>query len=270
MEMSESIALPDLVIEKTEPCWFCEEKKKAGPSNQEQEDPPSPEGEVAGPENGEHNDASILGNALGSRPKWSISHKVDPEDPVAAGGETEITPAAHHLLPGNASVKKAALLHKYMLWQGKNPLGLVGPIGYDINSPENGVWLPGNYAVREGTDFKLNWRQFKDAFKDAYARAAMKASGDLQLHDAHPAYNDNVLNTLRDVAKKLDALWIDRSKCPVCKKALVNQNDPPYGLVRRLNALSFEHKKALVFAVANRKAINNGYFTSSRVLAVHG
>lgn len=270
MEMGEPISLPDLTVEQSDPCWFCEQKKQAGPSNQEREDPASPEGEAAGPENGENNDASALGKALGQRPTWCITHKVDPEDPLAEGATTEITPAAHHLLPGNASLKKATQLHKYMLWQGKNPLGLVGPIGYDINSADNGVWLPGNYAVRAGSQFEQNWAQFQRAFKDAYARAAMKASGHLQLHDAHPAYNDNVLRALRDVAKKLDALWTDRSKCPLCKKELVNQNDPPYGLVGRLNMLASQHRRALVYTAANRKAIANGYVTSSRVPPVYG
>jgi len=270
MEMLESVALPSMVVETTGPCWFCEQKPGDKRENEETEDPASPEAKEEGPENGEHNDASVLGGNLSNRPKWSIQHPVDPEDPIEEGTETEIVPAAHHLLPGNASVKKALRLHKYMLWQGKNPLGLLGPIGYNINDARNGVWLPGNYAVRAGTAFKKTWGDFKEGFKGAYARAAMKNAGDLQLHDAHPDYNTNVLNTLQDVAKKLDAMWQDRSKCPVCKKKLENQNMPPYGLVGRLHALSAEHKKALVFTAANRKAINNGYVTSSRVLDAYG
>ncbi|HMN43947.1 MAG TPA: AHH domain-containing protein [Povalibacter sp.] len=270
MEMLESVALPAIVLDKTSPCWFCEEKNDSAIRNSETEDPASPEGEDEGPENGEHNDASVLGGNLGSRPTWNISHKVEAEDPIEAGVQTEIVPAAHHLLPGNASVKKATLLHKYMVWEGKNPKGFKGPIGYDINNASNGVWLPGNYAVRVGTDFGQNWGQFNDPFKEAYALAAMRSAGNLQLHDAHPAYNANVRSTLLDIAKKLDALWTDRSKCPVCDKDLKDQLTPPYGLVGRLNALSAEHKKALIFTAHNRKAINNGYYTSSRVLGVYG
>ncbi|MGH8176797.1 MAG: AHH domain-containing protein [Steroidobacter sp.] len=270
MEMLESVAMPSMAVDKTSPCWFCEEESSDTVENKETEDPASPEGKSEGAENGEHNDASVLGQNLGSRPSWSITHKVQAEDPMEAGAETGIVPAAHHLLPGNASVKKATLLHKYMVWDGKNPLGFKGPIGYDINNAGNGVWLPGNYAVRKETDFGKNWSEFKDPFKDAYARAAMKNAGNLQLHDAHPAYNSNVRNTLLDIAKKLDALWKDRSKCPVCDKDLKDQLTPPYGLVGRLNALSAEHKKALIFTAHNRKAINNGYYTSSRVLTVYG
>jgi hypothetical protein len=268
MEMCESVALPDLATEKTSPCWFCEEKPGEKKQNVEVEDPPSPEGQTESLENGEHNDASILGTNVGSRPTWSIKHKIDVEDPIANGVETEVTPAAHHLLPGNASVKKAALLHKYMVWEKKNPKGFKGPIGYDINSAANGVWLPGNYAVRKDTDFGKNWSQFDDPFKIAYARAAMQSCKNLQLHDAHPAYNTKVLKTLLDVAKKLDANWVDRTKCPVCGKSLKDQAEPPYGLVGRLNALSAEHRKALVFTAHNHKAIASGYYTSSRVLTV--
>jgi hypothetical protein len=270
MEMLEAVGLPDLVVQKTSPCWFCEENTEEGPKNEETEDPASPEGKSASAENGEHNDASVLGSNLGSRPTWYIQHPVGPGDPIEASTQTEVVPAAHHLLPGNASVNKANDLHKYMLWQGKNPLGLKGPIGYDINNAGNGVWLPGNYAVRKDTEFGKNWSEFKDPFKDAYARAAMKNAGNLQLHDAHPKYNSNVRASLTEIARKLDSMWKDKSKCPVCGKKLENQNEPPYGLVGRLNALSAEHRKALIYTAQNRKAINSGYVTSSRVPPVYG
>jgi hypothetical protein len=194
---------------------------------------------------------------------------VQKEDPIDEGEKTNVVPAAHHLLPGGASVNKATILHKYMVWKGKNPKNFVGPIGYDINCRQNGVWLPGNYAVRKDTDFEKNWGKFKDPFKNAYALAAMKKSGNLQLHDAHPAYNGNVKKTLVEVGKKLDAMWTDRTKCPVCKKKLENQGDPPYGLLGRLHRLSGEHKKALIFPRSNTKAIASGYYTSSRVLGVY-
>jgi hypothetical protein len=269
MEMMEPVQLPEIVTKETDPCWYCKDQPKDARENQEKEDPESPQGPIAGPENSEKNDASVLGGNLSSRPTWKIRHKVDPEDPIDAGTNTDIVPAAHHLLPGNASVKKATTLHKYMLWNKVNTLSLSGPIGYDINCAENGVWLPGNYAVRKTTDFKKNFSQFGDPFQSAYARAAMENSGDLQLHDAHPAYNGNVLNTLLNVAKKLDAEFKDRSKCPVCKKKLENANRPPYGLVGRLNELSAEHKKALLFPKSNSKAIASGYVTSSRVIGVY-
>ncbi|HEX2956692.1 MAG TPA: AHH domain-containing protein, partial [Chitinispirillaceae bacterium] len=212
MEMMESIKLPDLALEKKGPCPYCEEEPSSDKiENKEVESPLSPEGMDEGPENSETNDASLLGAALKNRPTWKISHKVDDEDPIKQGQKTDIVPAAHHLLPGNASVKNATALHKYMLWQGKNELGLSGPIGYDINNEQNGVWLPGNYAVREWTgpkddrrktEWGKNWSKFGDNFRLAYAKNAMKAAEDLQLHDAHSVYNDKVRSTLEDIAEK--------------------------------------------------------------------
>jgi HNH/ENDO VII superfamily nuclease len=269
MEMLEPAALPDVVLERTKPCWYCQGEKPGEVDNKENEDPASPTGPLAGPENGEHNDASVLGGNLKNRPKWNISHKVEAEDPIAAGTETEVVPAAHHLLPGNASVNKAKALHKYMVWDGTNPKGYNNAIGYDINGADNGVWLPGNYAVRKETDFGKNWSKFKDPFKNAYARAAMKNAGNLQLHDAHPSYNTNVLNTLLEIGRKLDELSKDESKCPMCGDDLKDKLEPPYGLVGRLNSLSAEHRKPLIFTAANKKAINSGYTTSSRVIGVY-
>jgi hypothetical protein len=265
-QVMQPVGLPNIVLDKTDPCWYHEQETEKQVENAETEDPASPTGKTAGAENGEHNDASTLGSNLGDRPTWSIKHKVQAADPIEQGKETEIVPAAHHLLPGNASVNKAKALHKYMKWKGDNGRQLSGPIGYDINSAENGVWLPGNYAVRKDTDFGKNWSKFEDSFKNAYAIAAMKASGNLQLHDAHPSYNTNVMNTLLEIARKLDEEWKDNSECPVCKKKQDNQNRPPYGLVGRLNALSTEHKKALKNPAQNLKAIGSGYYTSSRVL----
>lgn len=265
MEMMEGCRLPELVFERTGPCWFCECESENNAKNEEDEDPESPDGQAEGPENGETNDASKLGINLKSEPSWPIKHKISEHDPMPEGEETRIVAAAHHLLPGNASVKKANSIHKYMVWKNRNPCKFKRQIGYDINAAENGIWLPGNYAVRKESKFGKNWSSFGDPFKDGYAQAAMKSSGGLQFHDAHPAYSSNVERTLNDVGRKLDAMWVDRSKCPVCGKDRDGQNDPPYGLVGRLNRLSYEHRKVLMFAAMNRKAIESGYYTSSRV-----
>ena len=282
MEMMESAGLPDLVIEKTDPCWYCKEEPPPDKNkNDENENPPSPEGKIAGPENSETNDASTLGTALDTRPLWKIRHKVDSEDPIEQGKETEIVPAAYHLLPGNASVNKAGALHKYMLWQGKNDLGLSGPIGYDINNSDNGVWLPGNYAVRQftgpkenptKTEWGKNWSKFKDPFRMAYAKHAMKSAKNKQLHDAHYAYNNKVRTTLEDTAEKLNAKRTEKpNKCPICNADIKGKKTrPPYGLVGRLNRLSEEHEKALIYPENNRKAIASGYYTSSCVLSLYG
>jgi len=67
--------------------------------------------------------------------------------------------AAHHLIPAQASLKKAETLHDWLVYKHEpEPLGGKGgkktaeglvwaDVGYDVNGSENGVWLPGNYAV---------------------------------------------------------------------------------------------------------------------------
>ena len=39
-----------------------------------------------------------------------------------------------------------------------------------------------------------------------------------QLHDAHPQYNDNVKDTLLDVATKMDGMWVTRDLCRAVRK----------------------------------------------------
>lgn len=277
MEMLEKIALPDVTLASDGDCWFCKqepEEDQTTLANEEDESPPSPEGKAAGAENEETNNASALGKNLEDEPEWKISHSLHEEDPIADGETTKIVPAAHHLLPGNASVNKAEALHKFMLWKGKNDLNFSGPIGYNINNAKNGVWLPGNYAVREGTRFEKTWSEFKKGFQNQYAKQAMKNAGSIQFHDAHRRYNSNVKKTLLDIAEKLDAKSNKGEKCPVCGKDIPEDANkkkrPPYGLVQRLNYLSTEHQKALKHPAQNQKAISNGYYTSSRVKSVYG
>jgi hypothetical protein len=274
-QVLQPVGLPDIVLDKTEKCWFHDQDPQDQVQNDEVESPASPESTVEGPENSEHNDASELAKSLtkASSPKptdWTIKHKVHKDDPIAVGEETKVSAAAHHLLPGGAAVNKASGLHKYMVWKKKNTLHFSGPIGYNINNALNGIWLPGNYAVRKETDFKKNWSDFSPEFQNAYAIKAMEGSLGKQLHDAHTAYNANVLATLNEVARKLDANWVEEDPvCPVCGKDLKDTRPPPYGLVGRLNALSQEHKKPLEHPSQNLAAIGNGYYTSSRVLLVY-
>ena len=50
--------------------------------------------------------------------------------------------AAHHLIPGKASMGKAKALHKYIR-KGE----ICCNLGYSVDGNENGVWLPGLHAV---------------------------------------------------------------------------------------------------------------------------
>jgi hypothetical protein len=101
MEMLEPASLPGVVLERTKPCWYCQGQKPGQVDNNETEDPASPTGPLASAENGENNDASELGRKLKNRPTWNISHKVEAEDPIAAGTETEV------VRPGEQPVGRA-------------------------------------------------------------------------------------------------------------------------------------------------------------------
>jgi hypothetical protein len=76
-----------------------------------------------------------------------------------------VTCAAHHLIPAQASLKPAKMLHPFMIWKEETepvkvwnkkgetkekplPKGVVyADVGYDVNGSENGIFLPGNYGV---------------------------------------------------------------------------------------------------------------------------
>ncbi len=249
-QIGEQIAI-DVMAQTKPDCWYC--KKEPGPEtrNKLEEDPPSTGGIVDNvPENDLKNQSSTLGGALGRRPKWKIAV---PHKPSARCG---VVPAAHHLIPGNASLKRATGLHKYMR-EDKNLI--TNDIGYDVNGKANGVWLPGSYGVRPGsTHFTTKWSKYKQ--QNRYAWNAMKEA-DAQFHDAHPKYSRNVLKTLRSIATKLAKK--PKSKCPVCG-AVAKKERPPYGLVGRLNFVSGQHRQMVTQPAKKAKYINAGYFTSKR------
>jgi hypothetical protein len=83
--------------------------------------------------------------------------------PIKLGGllqgedELPLTCAAHHLIPAQASLKPSALVaYLYegtaQFKRGKRIISvgggkLIKNVGYDINGAQNGVWLPGPYAL---------------------------------------------------------------------------------------------------------------------------
>src|SRR5205807_1863113 len=186
--------------------------------NQLGEDPDSEEqdeGVDNVPENDLTNDSSDLGHQLGGRPQWTIA------DPERKRQSLPVIPAAHHLIPGNASLKRVPGLHKYISkkctiknCQCSVSDFIAGDIGYNVNASENGVWLAGNYAVRRGQHgFGVTWTAY--AHQADYADAAMRAAG-AQFHDSHPDYSNNVQKTLRTIANTLDLQYKQDHKCPLC------------------------------------------------------
>jgi hypothetical protein len=185
--------------------------------------------------------------------------------------------AAHHLIPAQASLKKATKLLKFMKKGGRKPNKFWSDIGYDVNGIENGVWLPGNYAV--GGNGTGDWVGAPSAFDgdselaSVRKRAARRSSAsskldgvrheidpknrkwlyvdqatrlfNAQFHDAHVDYNKFVLRVLNKIGEKMqDARKksIDNLACPKCKKRQDKIAEygvpPPYSLNERLNGVS--------------------------------
>lgn len=260
MDIGEQIAVEAIAME-SKPCWYCEEPGNSNIKNDEEADPQSSDSEDEDevPENDAKNDSSKLGGNLKNKPGWTI-------DCPDNGQPTEVLSAAHHCIPGNASLKKAISLHKFMREDG--PLKLANDIGYDVNHENNGVWLPGNYGVRAGKGhYTKKWGGYNELFKEQYANLAMKAAG-AQFHDAHSEYSEKVLDTLRKVAAKLGN---PKDKCPICDKKL-DKTRPPYGLVGRLDGISAKHRAMItnLSKTDGRKFVAAGYFTSSRVKKFFG
>ena len=191
------------------------------------------------------NDAGKLGTALGGKPPARAV--------ILKGKSFEAAVAAHHLIPGNAALKKSKLFNsnKYLWKDGKAK----GNIGYDINSEANGEWSPGNYGVRPwGPDGSLFTAENPALLPKDLAFAAMEKWG-MQFHDAHKPYSDFVKDCLDKIFDKLEAqetIWCPEAKKKKDKKP--DEKEPIYALVQRLNTTSSRMKKMLKFPTANWKS----------------
>lgn len=241
MQLNEAVAADVANPNHSDECWFCNAKDDPIEEENDLEADPDDDDDGYG---AFANNASKLGRALGGDP-GEKTVKVD-------GDSYSVMTAAHHLIPGNAALKKSSLFksNEY-LWVDKKAKG---NIGYNVNAAANGVWLPGNYALRP-------WSSRLEPFKDAYAFRAIGKWG-AQFHDAHPDYSDFVLKSLERLYERLEAgetIW-----CPKAKK---NKDKPPserqpvYAIVARLNTISGRMKKMLLFPTYNWK---KNIFTSTR------
>lgn len=227
-----------------EDCPFCREKDEDERENDTEEHDEENEGDNEEASNDRKNSSGRLAKALGNRPYEDapeiLEGEARPVEDIEIAGarkrewhqwiyEAGLAPmlyAAHHLIPGNAALKKSEL----------NTADILGPvqrgkhkknIGYNVNGAKNGVWLAANYAMRP-------WSSRSEDFKKAYAFLAMNDS-DTQFHDAHPTYSETVLEALNDLYDEMDHLA--NQGCPACGKG-EDESDPPYHLNARLNAIS--------------------------------
>jgi hypothetical protein len=278
MEIGEPISTPSLLQEMKVKCPF-EDKFEEAPKNADEDvadDDMSPQA----------NDGGILGDNVtagtkgkadgGPYPPDDYLCKQQPHDTNrgrktalqmtewrdAPAGDYPYTVAAHHLIPGNASLKKCTRLTEFMKDGGNvesvagKKYTIKGHIGYDINGSHNGIWLPGNYAIktalpaRPGKDGKtlpartgttpvpgVAWSGLEkdhEMWQYNYVCSAMKAA-DGQFHDTHKyPYSASVIKYLGKVNIAL-ALHLDN--CKLCE-GRAKEIAPPYRIKRRLYAMS--------------------------------
>jgi hypothetical protein len=163
------------------------------------------------------------------------------------------TVAAHHLIPGEASLAKSTLYKDYMKAGGSittnkgKKYTIKTNIGYNVNGNHNGQWLPGNYAIRvhdlKKEPHKKDWNPTgktwgtlqtsdPDWCYDYMLACVDQASG--QFHDAHTKYNASAKDVLDKVRTAL-ALHQD-TECEQCKTQ--GEIYPPYVLKTRLYMFS--------------------------------
>jgi hypothetical protein len=301
MEIGEPVSTPSLLQEMKEKCPF-EDKPEDAPKLADEnvaDDDLSPQA----------NDGGILGDNLtagkkgvadgGPYPPTDYLWRQQPNDTKrgrcsalrlpewrdAPAGDYPYTVAAHHLIPGNASLKKTTHLTEYMKDGGNvesiagKKYTIKGHIGYDINGSHNGVWLPGNYAIktalpeRPGKDGKtlparvgttpvpgVSWSALAanhETWQYNYVASACKAAGG-QFHDTHDRpYSASVRVYLGKITVAL-ALHLDN--CKLCE-GRPKEIAPPYRIKRRLYAMSMRLRGYVSGAPGNWKA---PWFTSSR------
>ena len=181
-----------------------------------------------------------------------------------ATGAYGFTLAAHHLIPGDASLAPSKL--KPLMTEGQSVEVIIKGgakkqktvrkhIGYNVNGAHNGVWLPGNYYIRASTS-PIKDKSWSDLGSDPWCRnyvaAVSKVAGG-QIHDAHTQYSSAVEELLNKIAAILM-----QHECEKCEAADIN---PPFRIKARLYATS-EALKSQVTAAP--MAWKRPWFTSDR------
>jgi hypothetical protein len=200
-------------------------------------------------------------------------------------GAYPFTVAAHHLIPGNAALKKSPLM-KFMT-KGQTVQTTSGKswkikdhIGYNVNGNHNGVWLAGNYAIRRykgpsakrkearpntspvgGATGGVSWSGLPELGHEDwqlhYVAGACRISS-AQFHDTHANYSENVLELLNKIAAAITA---HQEKCEDCAGKLGQEVPPPYLVKNRLYGIS-DALKVRVLGIP--VAWKDPWFTSDR------
>jgi hypothetical protein len=196
-------------------------------------------------------------------------------EPVSVESETyPVTLAAHHLIPAQESLKE----HKILQYIEKEKGALEENLGYDVNGAENGVWLPGPYAIEGWGDMTLEVEDLPTStkrkaiadkrraalpaktqglkFQGNYAIAA-QLEFNAQFHDRHVDYS-------KFVSRQLEKIYLlfrlnQAYRCAQCKKN-TEKIAPPRSLIARLNTLS---GRLRTYLIGNPVAWRSPVFTSA-------
>lgn len=248
MEIGELVAVAVDVPHTEGGCPFCRPKEEVNETNTLR--PNYDEDTEA--DNDTDNHSGTLATNLGSRPQAAVVPPIPKgEDAPVLDMQMASAPArdwhaftydagvipvlygAHHLIPGNDALAKSTIYTNKWLGpvdDGPSPEN----IGYNVNSANNGIWLPGNYGVRP-------WKGIDPRFQQAYAFLAMHDST-RQFHDAHRPFSSFIRSELNNLEKLLKKMKNDG--CPGCG-AGAKKDEPQYHLNSRLNAVSKHCSKSL-------------------------
>lgn len=278
MELGESVAVGGLLKEMKEKCPFKEPAVVKGSEENDEDDEILP-----GDEPEQKNKSSILGQNLAKgKPEPSFDVTVLGDGVIATGGYS-VKCAAHHLIPGNASLGRSDLYDflgpagsgeltnksrkprkRKNVWAWKREYPINAYIGYNINGSHNGVWLPGNYAIRAsgGTTpiAGQNWSELEQkhaAWQLHYVAAASRAAS-AQFHDTHQNYNERVLKLMNKITGALRAHMRSEGGCDCSAESTL---PPPFTLKRRLYAISLFLRGELSREFAGRRP---RWYTSDR------
>lgn len=156
--------------------------------------------------------------------------------------------AAHHLIPGEASLPKSSLIN-YV----KGGKVISSDIGYGVNGRENGIWLPTHHALSQKMPIlpystrKHSYASLSSEGNDMvpsvvslYTQAVMEQAT-CQFHDDHTRatdYSNFVVKVLNKIQTNLAT--IKNYNCKKCMQAKSNGGKlpPPHSLVHRLNMVS--------------------------------
>lgn len=261
-ELGEAVAFA-LFDPLTEICPF----KVEGPDTPDEESEQPAKDDLEAADAIQENNGGVLGENLakGSPAGWGKSgtindiypppdrdavprndSKTDSKLHVKVGGvEFGYVVAAHHLIPGEASLAPSDLFKHYMkkggsfTTAGGKSYTLKANIGFNVNGNHNGIWLPGNYAIRatkpQFNPTKKSWSDLivsNPTWCYAYMTACVEQAGG-QFHDSHTKYSSAVLDILDKVHVRLSE---HQDACEEC--ASKTEIYPPYVLKARLYLLS--------------------------------